>query len=143
MAKRCVILSWVTTPLLNKQTVLHEQWADRYRWRYLGVPFMWIKTKKDGTRMGASGPRPALVKPKNEFVVAYTNVRAGRTFPLLTESMSPDIYAPRGKHSEKPAVVRERIVELLGDRPRLELFARQAVEGWDSIGAESETVRIF
>jgi N6-adenosine-specific RNA methylase IME4 len=33
-------------------------------------------------------------------------------------------------------VVRDRIVELCGDIPRIELFARENAEGWDSWGDE-------
>ncbi len=31
---------------------------------------------------------------------------------------------------------REKIVELMGDLPRVELFARQKVQGWDVWGNE-------
>jgi len=40
------------------------------------------------------------------------------------------------KHSKKPAIIRQRIVELCGDKSRIELFARKKVEGWDSWGNE-------
>ena len=40
------------------------------------------------------------------------------------------------EHSKKPDEVRKRIVELVGDLPRIELFARQTAEGWDSWGNE-------
>ena len=40
------------------------------------------------------------------------------------------------RHSKKPNVVRDRIVELCGDIPRVELFAREFAEGWDSWGDE-------
>ena len=40
------------------------------------------------------------------------------------------------KHSRKPDEVRDRIVELMGDIPRIELFARQQVDGWDCWGDE-------
>lgn len=46
------------------------------------------------------------------------------------------VKAVRTKHSRKPTVVRERIVQLMGDVPRIEMFAREAVEGWDSFGNE-------
>lgn len=46
------------------------------------------------------------------------------------------IESPRGRHSAKPAEVRDRIVQLVGDVPRIELFARQAAPGWDSWGNE-------
>jgi N6-adenosine-specific RNA methylase IME4 len=40
------------------------------------------------------------------------------------------------EHSKKPPEIRERIVKLCGDIPRIELFARQQVEGWDALGNE-------
>jgi N6-adenosine-specific RNA methylase IME4 len=40
------------------------------------------------------------------------------------------------EHSKKPAVIRNLIVELIGDLPRIELFARQKVDGWDAWGNE-------
>ena len=36
------------------------------------------------------------------------------------------------EHSKKPNEVRTRIVELVGDIPRVELFARK-VDGWEGI----------
>lgn len=42
------------------------------------------------------------------------------------------------RHSAKPPEARERIVELLGDVPRIELFARTPTEGWDVWGDEVE-----
>jgi len=46
------------------------------------------------------------------------------------------IESPREEHSKKPNEVRERIVELVGDIPRIELFARQKIDGWDCWGNE-------
>ena len=46
------------------------------------------------------------------------------------------VEAPVEQHSRKPAEVRERIVRLLGDVPRIELFARERVPGWDAWGNE-------
>jgi N6-adenosine-specific RNA methylase IME4 len=43
-----------------------------------------------------------------------------------------------GKHSEKPQKFRDLIIELCGDLPRLEMFARQKAEGWDVFGNEVE-----
>ena len=43
---------------------------------------------------------------------------------------------PIDKHSKKPNVVKDRIVELCGDVPRIELFARQRTQGWDVWGNE-------
>lgn len=46
------------------------------------------------------------------------------------------ISAVRTEHSKKPAETRARIVELMGDLPRIELFARQYADGWDCWGNE-------
>lgn len=46
------------------------------------------------------------------------------------------IESPIQEHSAKPNETRRRIVELLGDVPRIELFARQRVPGWDAWGDE-------
>lgn len=39
-------------------------------------------------------------------------------------------------HSVKPNEVRDRLVQLVGDVPRIELFARSTAKGWDSWGDE-------
>lgn len=46
------------------------------------------------------------------------------------------VVSPRREHSCKPDEVRKRIVGLCGDLPRVELFARQKVEGWSAWGNE-------
>ena len=43
--------------------------------------------------------------------------------------------APRGQHSEKPEEMRI-MIERVSYEPRLEMFARKCVEGWDVIGDE-------
>jgi N6-adenosine-specific RNA methylase IME4 len=42
------------------------------------------------------------------------------------------------QHSKKPDIIRDKIVELCGDLPRVELFARQRADGWTSWGDEIE-----
>ena len=42
------------------------------------------------------------------------------------------------QHSRKPDEVRDKIVKLMGDQPRVELFARQQTPGWDVWGNEVE-----
>jgi site-specific DNA-methyltransferase (adenine-specific) len=44
----------------------------------------------------------------------------------------------RGKHSAKPEEVRGRIERMFPDQAKLELFAREMVDGWDSHGDEVE-----
>jgi len=42
------------------------------------------------------------------------------------------------EHSKKPDEVRKRILELCGDLPRIELFARTRVHGWDVWGNDEK-----
>lgn len=49
------------------------------------------------------------------------------------------IESPIRNHSQKPDEAREKIVDLLGDIPRIELFAREKIDGWDSWGNEIES----
>ena len=56
----------------------------------------------------------------------------------LPISQGQVVLASRGRHSEKPAVFREKIIELLGDVSKIELFARERVSGWDAWGNELE-----
>lgn len=44
------------------------------------------------------------------------------------------VDTPVEEHSKKPDIVREKIVELAGDLPRAELFARNEYPGWSMCG---------
>lgn len=64
----------------------------------------------------------------------------GKPHKLVKDnSISQVIMTPKTKHSRKPIECRERILQMLGDLPRIELFARQKVEGWDCWGNEVES----
>ena len=54
----------------------------------------------------------------------------------VDKSIKQLVQAERTKHSKKPQEVRDRIIKLLGDRSRIELFARQKTDGWDVWGNE-------
>jgi len=54
----------------------------------------------------------------------------------ISKSVHSVIISKIQEHSRKPDEVRKRILELCGDIPRIELFARQQIEGWDCWGNE-------
>jgi N6-adenosine-specific RNA methylase IME4 len=49
------------------------------------------------------------------------------------------IDTPVEEHSKKPGTTRQRIVELMGDVPRIELFARQKCPDWHAWGNEVQS----
>lgn len=157
MAKRCAVFSWVTGPKLDLAMRCAEQWRIRHGLYYQGIAYIWVKTKSDGKPIKASGPRPRFVKPLDELLLVFSTHPTERVFPLLTERQVQHVFErdPEGeeylpdwpfdyvfepkqqRHSRKPPVFRDLIVELLGDRPRIELFAREATPGWSLHGDQA------
>ena len=58
------------------------------------------------------------------------------TVKRVSASVRQIVYKPIEQHSKKPDCIRNNIVELVGDLPRIELFAREKTEGWDVWGNE-------
>ena len=54
----------------------------------------------------------------------------------VSKSVHQIVDTPIERHSKKTNIVREKIVELVGDLPRVELFAREKVDGWVCLGNE-------
>lgn len=52
----------------------------------------------------------------------------------ISASVRQLVHAQRREHSQKPDQVRDALVELCGDVPRIELFAHQMHIGWDAFG---------
>lgn len=91
-------------------------------------------TPRAGGRFGEWAPTPAQTRRCACWGVspgfkARERIRSHRVHQVIT--------APFEGHSKKPDETRRRIVELLGDVPRLELFARDRAPGWDAWGNEA------
>ena len=132
LSDRGVLFLWATGPKLHTAMHAIERWGLHYR----GIAFVWVKTKQDGTPIGAQGVKPSIVKPTTELVLAASKVRSGRSMPLASESIVQTVLAPRTRHSEKPDAVQERIEIMYPAAKRLELFARRERPGWDCWGNE-------
>jgi len=51
-------------------------------------------------------------------------------------------FEARGRHSVKPLKIKKEIIKLMGDLPRIELFARKSFDdGWDYLGDELHNTR--
>lgn len=134
MNKKAVLFLWATCPRLDFAIDMIRSWGLHYR----GIAYIWVKTRKDGVIINGQGVPPTLTKPTTELLLSATTMPRGRPFPLLSMNQAQVVLAPRGAHSAKPPVFRDRIVELCGDRPRLEMFARGTpTPGWDVWGNES------
>ena len=129
-AKDAALFLWATSSKMPDAIEVMKAWGFHYR----GVSHVWVKTRRDGGIIHGMGVRPTVTKPTTEFVLVGTRRKTGRPFKLLTENQGQVVLAPREEHSKKPDVFRDNIVELFGNRKRIELFARQASPGWDVWG---------
>jgi len=127
-----VVFMWATCPRLDAAMDLLRSLGLVYR----GVAFVWVKTKKDGTPIGAQGVRPSIIKPTTELVIAGSLTKKGRPMKLMDESVRQVVMAPKQEHSRKPDDIHERIDRLYPGGDKLEMFARRPYEGWDVWGNE-------
>ena len=125
-ADNCILFLWVTMPKLNEVQKVITAWGFKYK----TVAFVWIKLNpKSGTIFKGIG---RWVQGNAELCLLATKGKPKR----ISKSVSQIIMAKRAEHSKKPDIVRDKIIELMGELPRIELFARYKVDGWDAWGNE-------
>lgn len=78
----------------------------------------------------------AYTRANAEVCLIGISKKTKAKFLVKNHAVHQVVMAPVEKHSKKPDIVRDKIVELIGDLPKIELFARQQAEGWDCWGNE-------
>jgi N6-adenosine-specific RNA methylase IME4 len=122
----CILFLWVTFPILKDAFEVIESWG----FKYSTCGFNWIKKNKSGE--GWFFGLGNWTRSNSELCLIAT-----KGSPLrFSASVSQIIDTPIQEHSKKPDCVRDKIVELCGDLPRIELFARNKTDGWDVWGNE-------
>ena len=126
--KNCALFMWATFPQLREALELIEAWGFKYK----TVAFVWLKKNKvaDSWFYGLG----FWTRGNAEICLFATKGKPKRK----SAGVHQLIISPIEAHSKKPDVAREKIVQLMGDLPRVELFARQSPEGWDVWGNEVE-----
>ena len=117
---------WVTFPQLPEALRLIEAWGFRYK----SVAFVWLKKNKkaDSWFYGLG----FWTRGNAEICLLATRGHPKRQAANIHQF----IISPIEAHSKKPDEAREKIVALMGDLPRVELFARQSPPGWEVWGNE-------
>ncbi len=123
--KDSVLFLWATSPLLPYAMKTIEAWGFKFK----TIAFIWVKKTKYGKWVSNLG---RWTMGGGEICILATKGKPKR----MIKNIKQLVFAERKRHSEKPQEVRNRIVELMGDIPRIELFARQKTEGWDVWGNE-------
>lgn len=118
--KNCALFLWATVPFLHDAFHVMDAWGFEYKtmitWRKifcLGMGY-WFRGQTEHLLLGIKGNVKAFHSQKPNFV------------------QTPVLHL---KHSEKPAKFRGIVAEVTrGLNPKIELFAREQIEGWDSWG---------
>lgn len=127
-ADNSVLFLWATFPQLQEALRLIKAWGFTYK----TVAFVWLKlNKKSHTWFYGLG---FWTRGNAEICLLATKGHPHR----ISNKIHQLIVSPVEEHSKKPDAARDKIIELLGDLPRIELFARQKTEGWDIWGNELE-----
>ena len=122
----CILFIWVTFPKLQEGLDVIQAWGFEYK----TIAFTWVKKNKIANSwfwgMGK------WTRSNAELCLLATKGKPKRISAGVSSIIDNKIQA----HSQKPDEARDRIVQLCGDLPRIELFARQQTPGWDAWGNE-------
>lgn len=118
--KDSVLFLWTTNPMLREGLEVMDAWGFEYV-----TTITWFKTNSKGPGYWFRGYTEHLLFGKRGNV---------RSFRCQERNLQQH---PFTRHSEKPALFR-RLIETatIGMNPKVELFARERVEGWDAWGDE-------
>lgn len=123
----CYLFLWTTSPFLEKSFEVIKAWG----FKYATVGFVWVKMKNDMSAIRGDGLGKYTISNAEYCLIA----RKGK-YNREAKNVKQIVMTPKQEHSKKPEEVRDRIIALCGDIPRVELFARQEVNGWDCWGNE-------
>ena len=124
--ENCVLFMWATYPKLKEALEVMGAWGFTYK----TIGFQWVKQNRSGNgyffglgRWTRGNTEPCLIAVKGKP-------------QRINKAVGQLVFSPIRQHSQKPDEIRNKIIELMGDLPRIELFARQYADGWDCWGNE-------
>lgn len=127
-SENAVLFMWATFPMIKDALEVIESWGFNYR----TCAFVWVKkNKKNLSNFWGCG---YYTRSNAEICLLATK---GKILERKSHRVHQIIENPVEEHSKKPDIVRDKIIELFGNLPRVELFARKSVDGWDCWGNEA------
>ncbi|MFO1445995.1 DNA methyltransferase [Bacillus sp. Bva_UNVM-123] len=126
-----ICFMWAMFPNVDQALKVLKAWGFEYK----TAAFVWIKKNKKNTDSNFGG-MGAYTRASAEVCLLGISKDTKAKQHVKNNGVHQIIEIPIERHSQKPAIVCERIIELLGDVPRIELFARQKIDSWDFWGNE-------
>ncbi len=126
-AENCFLFMWGTWPLLPEAIRVVGSWGFDYK----TIGFVWLKSYGTGKDVFGMGQ---YTRGNTEFCLMGVKGKPKR----IDNNVSQLIKSTIRQHSKKPDIVRDKITQLCGDLPRIELFARTKIHGWDVWGNDEK-----
>lgn len=123
----CMLFIWTTAPMIFEAEKVIKAWGFDYK----TFGFVWVKTTNDGKKIRGDGIGNYTIQNAEYCLIGLK----GKYWRNKT-GIKQILCSPKRKHSQKPDETRQRIEQLCGDLPKIELFARQHADGWDCWGNE-------
>ena len=134
--KDCACFLWVTDSHLKEGMRVLESWGFKYK----TIAFNWIKYYSTSNMVFNFAPWTL-----KSWEICLLGIKGKMSKYKVSNNIKGILQETRTQHSKKPTEARRRIVELFGDLPRIELFARppkdllfedESYKGWDVWGNE-------
>ncbi|MEM9149117.1 MAG: MT-A70 family methyltransferase [Cyanobacteria bacterium P01_F01_bin.3] len=126
-ADDCLLAMWWVAPMPMEALRLVEAWGFEFKTM---KGFTWRKVTVNGKDHFGMG---SYTRANSEDCLFAVKGKPERKSAAVRQLISAQVR----EHSRKPDEARDALVELMGDVPRIELFARQHALGWDVWGNEA------
>ena len=124
--KDAILFLWTTLPMIQEALQVIEAWGFEYK----TTAFVWVKLARHSN--GIFWGLGYWTRSNVEICMLATKGHPKR----VAKNIHQVIISHVEEHSKKPAEARRRIEALMGDVPKIELFARRPARGWDVWGNE-------
>ena len=117
----CLMFMWTSSPHLDQAIDLLKSWG--FSWAT--IAFVWDKQKLN----------PGFYT-MSQCEIVLLGKRGRIPQPRGARNVRQFLSEERGRHSAKPHEIRKRIEAMFPTQNKIEMFARESVEGWDCWGNE-------
>ena len=121
-----ILFLWTTLPMIQEALQVIKAWGFEYK----TTAFVWVKLARHSN--GIFSGLGYWTRSNVEICMLATKGHPKR----VAKNIHQVIISHVEEHSKKPAEARRRIEALMGDVPKIELFARRPARGWDVWGNE-------
>jgi N6-adenosine-specific RNA methylase IME4 len=126
--KNSILFMWVVSPMLTDGLEVMKAWG----FNFSTIAFVWYKQRTNPGHYTMS-----------ECEICLAGRRGLIPTPRGARNVRQFLSEMRGRHSTKPSEIRERICKMFPTQNKVELFARERIDGWACWGNEvKSTVRL-